>query len=257
MNIEIANRLMELRKKNGYSQEQLADKLGISRQSVSKWERAESSPDTDNLICLAGLYGVSLDSLLKTDEKTEDIAKEEAEKQTQSSSPASDGDKDEDDEQDTEDQDEYSKALKELSPADYQRGEQIHARRKAVVAWVVEGSIWVLTLAAYFIASVLTALYHPLWIIFLAPIVISASIDAIIEKKISDFACFPVLVTAVYLALGFTLNLWHPYWFLFILIPVWYVLTGYIDTAINTEQTKMDRRIIRYYRHHLNKGSHA
>ena len=66
MNIETANRLYELRKKNGLSQEELADKLGISRQAVSKWERAEASPDTDNLICLAKLYNVSLDDLLKT-----------------------------------------------------------------------------------------------------------------------------------------------------------------------------------------------
>ena len=64
MNIEIADRLVKLRKKHGLSQEELADKLGISRQAVSKWERAESSPDTDNLICLAKLYGVSLDELL-------------------------------------------------------------------------------------------------------------------------------------------------------------------------------------------------
>ena len=62
MNIEIANRLQKLRKENGYSQEELADKLGISRQAVSKWERAESSPDTDNLIVLARLYNVSLDT---------------------------------------------------------------------------------------------------------------------------------------------------------------------------------------------------
>lgn len=69
MNIEIANRLVGLRKANNLSQEALAEKLGISRQAVSKWERAEASPDTDNLILLARLYGVSLDELLKTDEE--------------------------------------------------------------------------------------------------------------------------------------------------------------------------------------------
>ncbi|MGN0172374.1 MAG: helix-turn-helix transcriptional regulator [Acutalibacteraceae bacterium] len=68
MNIEIANHLVQLRKKNGFSQETLAEKLGLSRQAVSKWERAEASPDTDNLIALAKLYGVSLDELLMMNE---------------------------------------------------------------------------------------------------------------------------------------------------------------------------------------------
>lgn len=45
-------------------QEELAEQLGVSRQAVSKWERSESSPDTDNLIALARLYGVSIDELL-------------------------------------------------------------------------------------------------------------------------------------------------------------------------------------------------
>lgn len=67
MNVETANRLQNLRKKNGYSQEELAEKIGISRQAVSKWERAEASPDTDNLILLARLYGVTLDELLNTE----------------------------------------------------------------------------------------------------------------------------------------------------------------------------------------------
>ena len=71
MNIEIANRLVHLRKSNHLSQEALAEKLGISRQAVSKWERAEASPDTDNLILLAKLYHVSLDELLKTEEDEE------------------------------------------------------------------------------------------------------------------------------------------------------------------------------------------
>ena len=69
MNIEIANRLVNLRKSNNLSQEALAEKLGISRQAVSKWERAEASPDTDNLILLARLYGVSLDDLLRTEDE--------------------------------------------------------------------------------------------------------------------------------------------------------------------------------------------
>ena len=69
MNIEIANRLVNLRKNNNLSQEALAEKLGISRQAVSKWERAEASPDTDNLILLARLYGVSLDELLQTNDE--------------------------------------------------------------------------------------------------------------------------------------------------------------------------------------------
>lgn len=70
MNLEIASRLQKLRKEKGFSQEELAEKLGISRQAVSKWERAESSPDTDNLICLARLYGISIDELLNVDEET-------------------------------------------------------------------------------------------------------------------------------------------------------------------------------------------
>ena len=64
MNLEIANRLVALRRERGLSQEDLAARLGVSRQAISKWERAESSPDTDNLIALARLYGISLDELL-------------------------------------------------------------------------------------------------------------------------------------------------------------------------------------------------
>ncbi|MBR4836412.1 MAG: helix-turn-helix domain-containing protein [Clostridia bacterium] len=64
MTIETANRLYELRKKHGLSQEELAEKLGVSRQAVSKWERSEASPDTDNLISLAKIYGLTLDELV-------------------------------------------------------------------------------------------------------------------------------------------------------------------------------------------------
>ena len=49
-NMNIADRLKELRKKAGYSQEQLAEMLNISRQAVSKWESAQGNPDIENLI---------------------------------------------------------------------------------------------------------------------------------------------------------------------------------------------------------------
>lgn len=67
MDIKTANKLVELRKEHNLSQEELATSLGVSRQAVSKWERGEASPDTDNLVALAKLYGISLDELLEID----------------------------------------------------------------------------------------------------------------------------------------------------------------------------------------------
>lgn len=64
MNVEMAECLAKRRRAMGLSQEALAEKVGVSRQAVSKWERSESSPDTDNLIALAALYDVTLDELL-------------------------------------------------------------------------------------------------------------------------------------------------------------------------------------------------
>ena len=58
-------RLQELRLRHGMSQDALADKLGVSRQAVSKWERDEATPDLDKIIKLSELYGISLDALLK------------------------------------------------------------------------------------------------------------------------------------------------------------------------------------------------
>ena len=56
---------MSLRKKAGWSQEDLAEKLGVTRQSVSKWEGAQSVPDMDKVVMMSRLFGVSTDFLLK------------------------------------------------------------------------------------------------------------------------------------------------------------------------------------------------
>ena len=59
--------LVMLRKLNGYSQEQVAERIGISRQAYAKWETGATVPDVDKAAALAQVYGVTLDSLLKTE----------------------------------------------------------------------------------------------------------------------------------------------------------------------------------------------
>ena len=61
----LADKIAELRKKNGWSQEELAGQLGVSRQSVSKWESASSMPDLDKILKMSEIFGVSTDYLLK------------------------------------------------------------------------------------------------------------------------------------------------------------------------------------------------
>lgn len=61
----IAQKITEERKKNGWSQEELAEKLNVSRQSVSKWESAQSIPDLEKILQMAEIFGVSTDYLLK------------------------------------------------------------------------------------------------------------------------------------------------------------------------------------------------
>lgn len=185
MNLQIANRLLQLRKERGLSQEELADQLGISRQAVSKWERAEASPDTDNLICLAKLYNVSLDYLLQTEDSLETIKTEQIK--------------------------EEAKIIVDDDA------------KKPKVLNMLSGLIPVLITITYFILGGVFNLWHPGWLVFLFIPVFLTLIDAIYFKRPDDF-CFPVLVVIAYLFIGFEFSGWHPYWVLFLLIPVYYII---------------------------------
>lgn len=59
------NNLKLLRKQHGLTQEAVAEKLGVSRQAVAKWERGECLPDIDNVIAIADMYEISVDSLVR------------------------------------------------------------------------------------------------------------------------------------------------------------------------------------------------
>ena len=188
MDIQIAQRLQKLRKEHGYSQEQLADELGVSRQAVSKWERGEASPDTDNLIALARLYSISVDNLLFDS----------------SSEPA----------------------VIESMPTEEEEvksGRRYHDNITGVIAGVTV----MLSTIAYFIMGGVWDLWHPGWIVFLAIPVIPTISASIIERDANIF-CFPVLVTGIYLLLGCVWGLWHPWWVVFLTIPIYYIIADFI-----------------------------
>ncbi|WP_061996479.1 helix-turn-helix transcriptional regulator [Clostridium sp. ATCC 25772] len=67
--MDLNKKLQLLRKKSGLSQEELAEKLGISRQAISKWESGQSIPDLNKLIILSELYNVTIDSLVKDNDR--------------------------------------------------------------------------------------------------------------------------------------------------------------------------------------------
>lgn len=76
----LADKIIKLRKKNGWSQEELADKMQVTRQSVSKWEGAQSVPDLEKILLMGRIFGVSTDYLLKDEiEETDAFAADEDE----------------------------------------------------------------------------------------------------------------------------------------------------------------------------------
>ncbi len=217
MNIEIANKLQKLRKANGYSQEELADKLGISRQAISKWERAESSPDTDNLIILAKLYNVSLDELLSTDESIDEIRENTIEHDTITI---------------TDDEGQTVKINNDGVKFINKDGtEEKLNKKRAVFLSVTDSIVLLLTLVAYFLWSFLANAWYVSWVLWVLMPAVMSIFEAIAKKRFTKFV-YPCLVTAIYLYLGMEYGLWHPYWILFITIPVFYVIFDPIDKYV-------------------------
>ncbi len=242
MNIEIAERLIKLRKEKGLSQEELAEKLGLSRQAVSKWERAEASPDTDNLICLAKIYGVSLDSLLNTSDSVEDIIKEQVKVEEESKEDvkkdrvhigrdgihveSKDGEevhisgdgifvKDKDDEVNIGCGQSHG-----FKPSKYE-----------IVKGAITGSFTLLCVVTFLLLGFLLPGgigWTTGWIVFLMIPIVASLFTACHRRRITAFA-MPVLVAAIYMLLGMGFGLWHPYWIIFLAIPIFYSVFGPID----------------------------
>ena len=212
MTIEIANRLVERRKAAGLSQEELAEKLGVSRQAVSKWERGEASPDTDNLIALARLYNISIDELLNGEKPVEE---EEAEQEVVDPIPDNDDDDDDDEDEDERKENGFRRTRNFIHSIGFS---------VAVIVYLVLGFTWTSPSALGWSAG---------WIVFLIPPMAASVCTALEERKVTRFA-FPLFIVSLYCGLGiigsaYGQNFWHPWWILFLLIPLFYTLFGFME----------------------------
>lgn len=69
----LSKNLRNIRLKNNYNQEYVANKLGVTKQTISNWEKGKRTPDIDSLVKLANLYEVTLDTLTGSDKRNENI----------------------------------------------------------------------------------------------------------------------------------------------------------------------------------------
>ena len=205
MNIEMANRMYNYRKQSGLSQEELADKLGISRQSVSKWERAEACPDTDNLIKLSKLYGVSIDHIGWSGIKIKEGGSGNVHISFGGKGETSNNSGD------------YS----DDSHADTEKVNTCFKMKDRRRKYLKDIPIGLIIAIVYIIIGTAFNLWHPGWILFLCIPVIHSIINAIVYKSIRKFN-YPVFIVALYLFVGCVYNFWHPGWAAFLTIPLFY-----------------------------------
>lgn len=270
MNIEIANRLVNLRKSNNLSQEALAEKLGISRQAVSKWERAEASPDTDNLILLARLYGMSLDDLLRTeDEIPMPEAEEETEKAEQNVESNGDSGKNEEDNKKEyvhigfdgihvkDEETEVHVGWKGIHVVDNSQNandeaQEVHIDKNGVYVdgEKYDGHVFSKQVKAEFpyaalafIAYIILGILYKTWgiglLLFLAIPVIESVFKMIRKRKVKEFN-YAVLAVIIFILLGYFKGLWHPGWVIFLTIPVYYSLVDYFSSVWAAHKKKKE-----------------
>ena len=235
MNQKTADRLVELRKNAGYSQEELADTIGVSRQAVSKWERCESSPDTDNLIELARLYKVSLDELINGTDLPPKAPRTEETEQVAADTDAF-----------VWEDDGITVAIKEKEVSvKNEDGEEKtydaeHLRKKDLKEKRVTTTVSSLTALLVVVAYLLLGFLVPNgigwtcgWPLFLVIPVSSSIVSFVFYRRIA-LLNYPCIVVGIYCFVGMFYGIWHPTWVMFISIPVFYIIAEKIDRMTRT-----------------------
>lgn len=233
MDQKFAERLTALRKNAGYSQEELADTIGVSRQAVSKWERGESSPDTDNLIELARLYHISLDEMVNGNAlPAKEIA--DAEKAPEKSQAYTWGD----DGMVVEVSEAEVSVMNEDGEKKVYDKEELRRKRlkEKRVNVVITSIIALLSVITYLLLGFLLEGgkgWTCAWPLFLLIPVVSSIVGLFYYKRLAAFA-YPPLIVAVYCTIGMIWGIWHPTWVMFITIPVYYIIADKVDRLTRT-----------------------
>lgn len=248
MDLFTGKKIADLRKFNSLSQEALAEKLGVSRQAVSKWERGEASPDMDNLRALAGIFGIGLDDLLG-DKKASEILFAPTEKQPQPAVAEPPENlvitRDATDPQPKETAPETAFVTEEKDAAQNQPEKKIslvkkqaekikkaREKKKDLPRYRPELAdklkkipVFLLVPALYVVCGILLHLWHPGWLSILFIPIYYMFIWACGGKNRKSFLYrlpIPFLVIVLYVLTGLLFNTWHPGWLVFLCVPLYY-----------------------------------
>lgn len=208
----LGDNLYYLRKNKGLSQDEFAESLGVSRQAVSKWERNEAYPDTENLIAIAKFFNVTIDDLINTPINTDEF-------------PISDESRDEYDEENDQDGDEDDEDNEQSKPS-------VASYILNSVPFTIVATI-VYLLLGFFVEGG----WRIGWTIFVLIPVYDSVVYCIRQKSFSGFA-YPVFVTFVFLFFGMLFGIWHPLWIIYLTVPVYYPIASAIDKAIRNKRNK-------------------
>ena len=195
-----ARNLTHYRKALGLTQIELAEKLNYSDKSISKWERGESSPDTDNLIALAELYHMTLDQLLGGEPSPLTPPQPAPRQAAAVAQPA-----------------EQPKTKEKRHALHGKLGKSLFKFPFPVVVAIV------------YVALGMTVGWHPTWLVFLLIPIYYHFAGACMTKSQKAFMMaqpIPEVIITVFLVLGVCAKLWLPAWVLFLIIPVYYWLVA-------------------------------
>lgn len=218
----LGDNIADLRKQSGISQEEFADKLKVSRQAVSKWERNEAYPDTENLIAISNFFNVKIDELINKDLTSngidqkidcEEVAGEQANCETQS------------EEQEQEQEQEQILPSKQIN--DFKK----KSKGTRFGFWMSLPYPIIITIIYMIWGFLAPNGFMVGWTLYLTVPVYYTIFPAISGRSTYVF-CYPALVTFIFLLFGMLYCIWHPLWVIYLTVPLYYCLAPWLDKLL-------------------------